>query len=180
MDAVIRMRYLKMALGRGLVFSKIGNLIVESYLEKQETKSGGSSAEVEFCDLTGDISGLAKMSFEDKDLTGDILGLGPFELEALQDWEYKFMSKYVKVGSIKSTALGTEGESTGETAKAADQEPLELDVEAEVLGSLAERRRHGDRRRFISSGEENYDGGGVVFWSLLQSGEPVRIRRQRV
>ncbi|XP_074282136.1 membrane steroid-binding protein 2-like isoform X2 [Silene latifolia] len=45
---------------------------------------------------------LAKMSFEDKDLTGDISGLGPFELEALQDWEYKFMSKYVKVGTIKS------------------------------------------------------------------------------
>ncbi|XP_065869931.1 membrane steroid-binding protein 2-like [Euphorbia lathyris] len=44
---------------------------------------------------------LAKMSFEDKDLTGDISGLGPFELEALQDWEYKFMSKYVKVGTIK-------------------------------------------------------------------------------
>lgn len=44
---------------------------------------------------------LAKMSFEFKDLTGDISGLGPFELEALQDWEYKFMSKYVKVGTIK-------------------------------------------------------------------------------
>lgn len=44
---------------------------------------------------------LAKMSFEEKDLTGDISGLGPFELEALQDWEYKFMSKYVKVGTIK-------------------------------------------------------------------------------
>ncbi|KAM1142052.1 membrane steroid-binding protein 1-like [Malus sylvestris] len=65
---------------------------------------------------------LAKMSFEEKDLTGDISDLGPFELEALQDWEYKFMSKYVKVGSIKSTAPGTEGESTSETAKAADQE----------------------------------------------------------
>ncbi|XP_042503701.1 membrane steroid-binding protein 1-like isoform X2 [Macadamia integrifolia] len=46
---------------------------------------------------------LAKMSFEDKDLTGDISGLGPFELDALQDWEYKFMSKYVKVGTIKKT-----------------------------------------------------------------------------
>ncbi|KAG6502612.1 hypothetical protein ZIOFF_034897 [Zingiber officinale] len=44
---------------------------------------------------------LAKMSFEPKDLTGDLSGLGPFELEALQDWEYKFMSKYVKVGTIK-------------------------------------------------------------------------------
>ncbi|KAK1554300.1 hypothetical protein Q3G72_010391 [Acer saccharum] len=35
------------------------------------------------------------------DLTGDTSGLGLFELEALQDCEYKFMSKYVKVGSIK-------------------------------------------------------------------------------
>ncbi|KAM0983930.1 hypothetical protein ACFX2I_011337 [Malus domestica] len=55
---------------------------------------------------------LAKMSFEDKDLTGDISGLSQFELEALQDGEYKFMSKYSKVGSIKSTAPATEGEST--------------------------------------------------------------------
>ncbi|XP_068638520.1 membrane steroid-binding protein 1-like [Aristolochia californica] len=31
---------------------------------------------------------LAKMSFEEKDLMGDISGLAPFELEALQDWEY--------------------------------------------------------------------------------------------
>uniref|UniRef100_A0ACD5TNU3 Uncharacterized protein n=1 Tax=Avena sativa TaxID=4498 RepID=A0ACD5TNU3_AVESA len=44
---------------------------------------------------------LAKMSFEPEDLTGDISGLGPFELSALQDWEYKFVSKYVKVGSIE-------------------------------------------------------------------------------
>ncbi|XP_020580429.1 membrane steroid-binding protein 2-like [Phalaenopsis equestris] len=52
---------------------------------------------------------LAKMSFEQKDLTGDISGLGPFELEALQDWEYKFMSKYVKVGTIKKTVPVTDG-----------------------------------------------------------------------
>ncbi|KAF6989271.1 hypothetical protein CFC21_006617 [Triticum aestivum] len=44
---------------------------------------------------------LAKMSFEPQDLNGDTSGLGPFELDALQDWEYKFMSKYVKVGTIK-------------------------------------------------------------------------------
>ena len=55
---------------------------------------------------------LAKMSFEDKDLTGDTSGLGPFELEALQDWEYKFMSKYVKVGSLKKI-LSLEGVPTG-------------------------------------------------------------------
>ncbi|KAG0453318.1 hypothetical protein HPP92_025982 [Vanilla planifolia] len=51
---------------------------------------------------------LAKMSFEPKDLTGDISDLGPFELEALQDWEYKFMSKYIKVGTIRKK---TEAES---------------------------------------------------------------------
>jgi len=55
---------------------------------------------------------LAKMSFDEKDLTGDISGLGPFELDALQDWEYKFMEKYVKVGTIKKEV--TEAESTGE------------------------------------------------------------------
>lgn len=60
---------------------------------------------------------LAKMSFEEKDLTGDISGLGPFELEALQDWEYKFMSKYVKVGSIKSTVPVTDGASSGESTE---------------------------------------------------------------
>ncbi|CAH9111303.1 unnamed protein product [Cuscuta europaea] len=58
---------------------------------------------------------LAKMSFEEKDLTGDISGLGPFELEALQDWEYKFMSKYVKVGTVKHQVAGSE-EAAGATA----------------------------------------------------------------
>ncbi|ONK57079.1 uncharacterized protein A4U43_C10F16390 [Asparagus officinalis] len=63
---------------------------------------------------------LAKMSFEEKDLTGDISGLGPFELEALHDWEYKFMSKYVKVGTVKKTVPVTDG-STSETAEASTQ-----------------------------------------------------------
>ncbi|CAL9780970.1 unnamed protein product [Musa acuminata subsp. burmannicoides] len=56
---------------------------------------------------------LAKMSFEQNDLTGDISGLGPFELEALQDWEYKFMDKYAKVGTIKKTMPETEGSNDG-------------------------------------------------------------------
>lgn len=61
---------------------------------------------------------LAKMSFEEKDLTGDISGLSAFELEALQDWEYKFMGKYVKVGTIKKTTVPvTEPESTGEPSE---------------------------------------------------------------
>ena len=53
---------------------------------------------------------LAKMSFEEKDLTGDISGLSGYELGALQDWEYKFMSKYVKVGTVKSSIPVTNGE----------------------------------------------------------------------
>ncbi|XVF09856.1 hypothetical protein REPUB_Repub07fG0133000 [Reevesia pubescens] len=59
---------------------------------------------------------LAKMSFEEKDLTGDISDLGPFELDALQDWEYKFMSKYVKVGTIKKTVPVTEGDDSAEAS----------------------------------------------------------------
>ncbi|KAJ7566481.1 hypothetical protein O6H91_02G105100 [Diphasiastrum complanatum] len=60
---------------------------------------------------------LAKMSFEEQDLNGNIEGLGAFELEALSDWEFKFMSKYVKVGQIvkekathvKETAVSDRG-----------------------------------------------------------------------
>ncbi|GKB41785.1 F-box/LRR-repeat protein, partial [Tanacetum coccineum] len=55
---------------------------------------------------------LAKMSFEEKDLNGDLTGLGVFELEALQDWENKFMRKYVKVGSIKKPELTPEPSTT--------------------------------------------------------------------
>ncbi|KAK3039278.1 hypothetical protein RJ639_027982 [Escallonia herrerae] len=62
---------------------------------------------------------LAKMSFEDKDLNGDLSGLGVFELEALQDWEYKFMSKYVKVGTIKTVPV-TDGSATVEPAAATE------------------------------------------------------------
>ncbi|XP_057762195.1 membrane steroid-binding protein 1-like [Arachis stenosperma] len=65
---------------------------------------------------------LAKMSFEEKDLTGDISGLGPFELEALQDWEYKFMSKYVKVGTIKKEVPVTKGEFKGESSESSPQD----------------------------------------------------------
>ncbi|XP_059288555.1 membrane steroid-binding protein 2-like [Lycium ferocissimum] len=65
---------------------------------------------------------LAKMSFEEKDLTGDISGLGAFELDALQDWEYKFMSKYVKVGTVKQAVPVNDGsvEATDGEAKPAE------------------------------------------------------------
>ena len=79
---------------------------------------------------------LAKMSFEEKDLTGDISGLGPFEVDALQDWEYKFMGKYVKVGTIKKTVPVTDGPPPSESSetvetvdKTADDGPSETAAE---------------------------------------------------
>ncbi|CAA6655642.1 unnamed protein product [Spirodela intermedia] len=53
---------------------------------------------------------LAKMSFEEKDLTG-----------TSPDWEYKFMSKYVKVGTVRKTlpVEGAPASSSGEEAEAA-------------------------------------------------------------
>ncbi|CAL9243215.1 unnamed protein product [Arabidopsis halleri] len=65
---------------------------------------------------------LAKMSFEEKDLTWDISGLGPFELEALQDWEYKFMSKYAKVGTVKVAGSEPETASVSEPAENVDRD----------------------------------------------------------
>jgi membrane-associated progesterone receptor component len=70
---------------------------------------------------------LAKMSFEDSDLTGDIEGLSPYELEALTDWEYKFMSKYVKVGVIKPSAP----DSVDREAPAAEFEPVKSEAPVE-------------------------------------------------
>lgn len=57
------------------------------------------------------------MSFEENDLTGDLSGLGPFELDALQEWEYKFMGKYVKVGTIKKHVPVAEESSPSELAQ---------------------------------------------------------------
>ncbi|VFQ58312.1 unnamed protein product [Cuscuta campestris] len=96
---------------------------------------------------------LAKMSFEEKDLTGDISGLGPFELEALQDWEYKFMSKYVKVGTVKNQVAETEATASShqetesveavkhgedvspENGDATDNVPPESNVASETVGT---------------------------------------------
>jgi len=52
---------------------------------------------------------LAKMSFEQQDLNGDISDLTPMELGSLNDWEYKFTSKYVKVGTVRRAAPAEEG-----------------------------------------------------------------------
>lgn len=45
---------------------------------------------------------LALMSFDHNDLNGNLEGLSTPELEVLQDWEEKFMEKYVKVGQLVS------------------------------------------------------------------------------
>ncbi|KAI3868459.1 hypothetical protein MKW92_020804 [Papaver armeniacum] len=47
---------------------------------------------------------LALLSFEPKDLTGNTEGLSSSELDTLQDWEDKFVEKYIKVGRIISGA----------------------------------------------------------------------------
>ncbi|XP_077241774.1 membrane steroid-binding protein 1-like [Tasmannia lanceolata] len=79
---------------------------------------------------------LAKMSFEEQDLTGDISGLGPFELEALHDWEYKFMSKYVKVGTIKETVP------IADEAVPASSETTDKPAEGEASESPVENTHH--------------------------------------
>ncbi|KAK3156850.1 hypothetical protein QOZ80_2AG0112780 [Eleusine coracana subsp. coracana] len=81
---------------------------------------------------------LAKMSFEPQDLTGDISGLTPFELSSLNDWEYKFTSKYVKVGTIYRTQPTEDGfsgfspEAREEAAKPVTELEPEIKVEAEM------------------------------------------------
>ncbi|CAL9159979.1 unnamed protein product [Musa hybrid cultivar] len=81
---------------------------------------------------------LAKMSFEPKDLTSDISELGPFELDALQDWEYKFMSKYMKVGTVKKTVPVTEGSEAGasgtteQTSQATEDAGIQADHGAQM------------------------------------------------
>lgn len=68
---------------------------------------------------------LAKMSFEKNDLNGDLTGLGAFELEALQDWEYKFVSKYIKVGTVKSSIPVSDGATNGQAAETDSAKPTE-------------------------------------------------------
>lgn len=65
---------------------------------------------------------LALMSFDPKDLTGNIEGLSESELEVLQDWEYKFMEKYVKVGQLVSKNASTESKETENVGEASTLE----------------------------------------------------------
>ena len=51
---------------------------------------------------------LAMLSFKPEDLTGNIQGLSAEELGVLEDWEYKFMDKYPKVGRVVPAPNTTE------------------------------------------------------------------------
>ncbi|XP_061351056.1 membrane steroid-binding protein 2-like [Gastrolobium bilobum] len=43
---------------------------------------------------------LALLSFKPEDINGNLEGLGEGELTILEDWEYKFIEKYPKVGQL--------------------------------------------------------------------------------
>nr|XP_043618529.1 membrane steroid-binding protein 2-like [Erigeron canadensis] len=87
------------------------------------------------------------MPFEEKDSNGALTGLSVFELEALQDWEYKFMSnKYAKVGTIKKPEGGAEQPDKSTAAEPA--ETIAADpaghVPSEVSASAAKEENVGE------------------------------------
>lgn len=43
---------------------------------------------------------LALLSFKPEDINGDLEGLGESEFTILEDWEFKFIEKYPKVGLL--------------------------------------------------------------------------------
>lgn len=43
---------------------------------------------------------LALLSFKPEDINGNLEDLGPEELQILEDWEFKFIEKYPKVGQL--------------------------------------------------------------------------------
>ena len=94
---------------------------------------------------------LAKMSFEETDLTGDISGLGPFELDALQDWEYKFMSKYVKVGTIQKN--DGECKESAEPSTNTGQEASAEVAHGETSRSIEEKTEETTEKKDVANGD---------------------------
>ncbi|CAG7869741.1 unnamed protein product [Brassica rapa] len=94
---------------------------------------------------------LAKMSFEESDLTGDISGLGPFELDALQDWEYKFMSKYVKVGTIQKN--DGEGKESAEPSTNTVEEASAEVAHGETSRSIEEKTEETTEKKDVANGD---------------------------
>ncbi|BBM98823.1 membrane-associated progesterone receptor component [Marchantia polymorpha subsp. ruderalis] len=80
---------------------------------------------------------LAKMSFEEKDLNGNLEGLSPYELDALNEWEFKFQGKYVKVGQLAKPEESSGQtvreipvkEASNEEAKVEGENPVTVDAE---------------------------------------------------
>ncbi|XP_042407772.1 membrane steroid-binding protein 1-like [Zingiber officinale] len=126
---------------------------------------------------------LAKMSFEPTDLTSDISDLGPFELEALQDWEYKFMSKYVKVGTVKKAVPessdcgpsevteGTQQDVSSETGVSRElpAETKEADLDAEPPTEKVVKSDHHEVEQLAEVNRSEADDGHVEVKELGSS-----------
>ena len=66
---------------------------------------------------------LALLSFKPQDINGKLDDLGPDELQVLEDWEYKFMEKYAKVGQLVTESAATkEPQGTDGTQKTQNKE----------------------------------------------------------
>lgn len=110
---------------------------------------------------------LALMSFDPNDLTGNLEGLSSSELEVLQDWEYKFMEKYVKVGQLGSDTTtveelnqcneGSGGTSASETG---DAKTTNKDVDPSKEESEASQKDAVDACKNSEIKEMGVDGGG--------------------
>lgn len=113
------------------------------------------------------------MSFEKEGLTGDIWGLCPFEIDALQDWEYKFRDKYVKVGTIKKTVPVTDSSTPTEasdviepkiTEDAPKHSPVESSHDKEVPSEEAAVAKEWYTREFTGCfGRLRFNGYGIAF-----------------
>ncbi|KAF3645741.1 Membrane steroid-binding protein 2 [Capsicum annuum] len=58
---------------------------------------------------------LAQLSFKPEDFNGSLECLNNAELEILQDWEYKFMDKYARVGQLVPKKTSTENKAEEES-----------------------------------------------------------------
>lgn len=93
---------------------------------------------------------LALMSFDSTDLTGNLEGLASSELEVLQDWEYKFMEKYVKVGQLVSDTTTSE-----DVKKSNDEEEVEVQHSVRDVEDAKDTSKDADRE---SKGTEAKQG----------------------
>ena len=60
---------------------------------------------------------LALLSFKPQDINGNLEGLDEPELGILQDWEDKFVEKYVKVGQLVPEPTRIEHTESGDTTE---------------------------------------------------------------